>query len=116
MSKTQASRGDILTLTAPSGGVVSGAGVMIGGLFVVPIADAAEGEQFAGARAGAHWLTKTSGQSWSEGDQIFFNSSNGRTTNVSAVGLFPIGAAGADAASADGTGVVVLDGTYTEAV
>lgn len=44
--------GDVLTLIAPAGGVVSGVPVAIGTLVVVPITDAAAGEQFGGKTNG----------------------------------------------------------------
>lgn len=105
-----------LTLTAPSGGVVGGSPVVIGSIFGVPIADAAEGDSFALTRAGVLELAKTTGQTWDEGDRIFWNDSTKRCTKTSAVGLYAIGSATAAAATADVVGAVALDGVAVVAV
>lgn len=52
MAKNFVQDGDVLTLTAPTGGVTSGVPVAIGQLVVVPITDAAEGELFGGKTNG----------------------------------------------------------------
>ena len=52
--------GDVLQLTAPSGGVVSGGIYAIGTLVVVAITDAAEGKLFSAATGGV-WTVETTG-------------------------------------------------------
>lgn len=52
MAKNFVQDGDVLTLVAPVGGVVSGVPVAIGQLVVVPITSAAEGEKFGGKTNG----------------------------------------------------------------
>lgn len=52
MAKNFVEDGDVLTMIAPAGGVVSGTPVAIGTLVVVPITDAAVGEQFGGKTNG----------------------------------------------------------------
>lgn len=52
MAKNYIQDGNVLTLTAPTGGVTSGALVAIGTLVVVAIANAAEGALFAGKTNG----------------------------------------------------------------
>ncbi|OEO24061.1 hypothetical protein AX279_19720 [Pseudomonas sp. J237] len=52
MAKNFVQDGDVLTLPAPAGGVVSGVPVAIGQLVVVPITDAAAGELFGGKTNG----------------------------------------------------------------
>ena len=52
--------GDVLQLTAPTGGVVSGGIYAIGALVVVAIADADAGESFAAATNGV-WTVETTG-------------------------------------------------------
>ena len=47
MAKNYRQDDDIITVTAPEGGVKSGAGVVLGALFGIAGADAAEGELFA---------------------------------------------------------------------
>lgn len=61
MAKNYVQDGDALQLTAPSGGVVSGGIYAIGALVVVAIADAAEGEIFAGKTNGVWNVPATAG-------------------------------------------------------
>ncbi len=58
MAKNYVSDGSVLTLIAPSGGVVSGTPVKIGALVVVPLESAAVGVKFAGKADGV-WLLPT---------------------------------------------------------
>lgn len=44
--------GNVLTLTAPTGGVVGGKPVTIGSVVVVPVSDAEAGDSFVGRRCG----------------------------------------------------------------
>lgn len=53
--------GDTLDMVAPSGGVVSGAGVLIGAVFGVPVVSAAQGETFALQVTGVFDLTAATG-------------------------------------------------------
>ena len=50
-----------ITLVAPSGGVTSGVPILIGGLVVIPAANAAEGERFSGYTRGVYTLAKATG-------------------------------------------------------
>src|SRR5690606_30426396 len=61
MAKNYIQDGDVLTLTAPAGGVVSGGVYAIGTLVVVAIADAAAGAQFAGKATGVWRLPAAAG-------------------------------------------------------
>ncbi len=54
MAKNYKQDGNVLTLTAPTGGVVSGGIYAIGALVVVAVATAAAGESFA-AHTGGVW-------------------------------------------------------------
>ena len=60
MAKNYVQDGDVLQLTAPTGGVVSGGIYAIGTLVVVAIADAAAGEKFA-AKPNGVWSVETTG-------------------------------------------------------
>lgn len=68
--------GNILDLIAPSGGVVSGAPVLIGSILAVPVASAAEDEVFAGAVEGVFTLAKLAANTWATGDKVNWNDSN----------------------------------------
>lgn len=52
MAKNYVQDGDVLTLTAPVGGVVAGVPVAIGQLVVVPLVTVAAGQPFAGRTDG----------------------------------------------------------------
>ena len=93
--------GNVLTLTAPAGGVVSGAGYMIGDLFVVALHDAAEGAAFEGQCVGCWQLPKSSGEAWSEGVAIYWDGAE-CTTTAEGNKLIGHAAAGADASATVG--------------
>lgn len=75
--------GETLDLIAPSGGVTSGLGYLIGALFVVAAVTAAEGEDFAGARTGVFDLdatTHASTQAFAAGDPVYWNDTTKKVT------------------------------------
>ncbi|MDO9173550.1 MAG: DUF2190 family protein, partial [Actinomycetota bacterium] len=94
------------TFTAPAT-VTSGAPLVIGNIFVVPKADAASGDTFAGYIAGKHSVPKTSAQAWVQGDAIYWTGST--TTNVQTGVLKQIGQAAAVAANPSSTGYVEIN-------
>lgn len=111
--------GSILDLTVPAGGVVSGTPIKIGSFLVVPQCTVTAAEvtaagagvlEFAGKIDGVFEFTKISAQAWAEGDLVYFNTSSGFVTNVSATGVFLIGAATAPALNPSSTGFVRLNG------
>lgn len=74
--KNFVSSGRTLDLTAPSGGVVSGSPVKIGGFIAVPRVSAAEGDVFAADVEGVYDVKAEgagSGQAWAEGDVIYWD-------------------------------------------
>jgi predicted RecA/RadA family phage recombinase len=102
--------GDVLTLTAPSGGVTSGVPVEIGSWLVVPATTAAVGESFEGQLVGVFRdMPKATGETWSVGEILHWDAGNANFT-ATAAGNLRAGAAVAAAASGDTTGVVRLDG------
>jgi predicted RecA/RadA family phage recombinase len=103
--------GIIVTLTAPTGGVVSGGVYQIGQLLVVAMADAAETLPFEGRTTGVFTVTKIGSQAWSEGDLVYWDDGNTRFTTVEAGHLLAGHAVAAVASGAgDTTGSVRLDG------
>lgn len=60
MAKNYVQDGNVLQLTAPTGGVVSGGIYAIGALVVVAIADAAAGQNFP-AKTNGVWSVETTG-------------------------------------------------------
>lgn len=111
--------GSILDLTVPAGGVVSGTPLKIGSFLVVPQCTVTAAEvtaagagvlKFAGKIDGVFEFTKISAQAWAEGDLIYFNTTSGFMTNVSATGVFLAGAATEAAANPSAVGRVRLNG------
>lgn len=100
--------GDILSLTAPAGGVTSGTPVQIGQLLCVPVADAAATETFQGQVRGVFTLSKTSAQAWTEGALVYWDDTASEVTTVPD-GNLPIGHAAAAAANPSSTGSVRID-------
>lgn len=101
--------GEQLSLTAPTGGVVSGSGYLIGSLFVVAATTAAETESFVGVTCGVFTLPKVSAQAWTEGQKIYWDAANARCTTVATDGSL-IGVAKAVAANPSSSGQVRLNG------
>lgn len=102
--------GDVMTLTAPTGGVVSGLGYQIGKLFVVASGDAAETEEFEGQVTGVCDLVKTTSQAWTEGQALYWDDSTKKVTSTAGANLH-IGVAARIEESADAVGRVRLNGT-----
>jgi predicted RecA/RadA family phage recombinase len=101
--------GDVLTLIAPGGGVVSGNFYQIGGILVCATHDAAAGEEFTGKTTGVYRITKVAGTPWAQGALVYFDAST-QSFSTSAVGNVKAGIAVAAADSAATGGLVRLDG------
>jgi len=101
--------GKVLTIPAPSGGVVSGTLKVIGSLVGVPVTDAAEDELFAFDTTGVFEVPKTSAQAWTVGAKIYWTAGGEATTTATANTL--IGIAVAVAANPSDTGQVKIGPT-----
>lgn len=101
--------GEILTLTAPSGGVVSGTLYKIGSLIVCALITAAEAAQFTAIAAGVALVAKTAGETWSEGEKLYYVSATKALTTTAGSNTL-CGVATAAALSAATTGYARLDG------
>jgi predicted RecA/RadA family phage recombinase len=102
--------GTVLTFTAPSGGVVSGGGYIVGDKFVIAAIDAAVGTKFTGQDQGVFNLPKLSTDVIAEGVRVWWDATNSRVT-VTATSNRCIGTAEAAA----GNGVTTVDVLLTEA-
>ncbi len=111
--KTFIQEGSALTLTAPGSGVVSGTGVLIGALFVIPTVTAAAGQAFVGLVWGVVEHAKVSAQAWTEGQRLYWNAALSQVTSVATDGPF-IGIAAAAASNPSSTGKVCLAGAGAE--
>jgi len=109
MSRTFIQCGDVLTLTAPTGGVTSGTPVLIGGLLVVPRTTAAQTLPFDADTEGVHYLPKATGTAWTEGQLLYWDDTAKKVTTVS-TSNYRIGCASAAAASGDTSGYIKLNG------
>jgi predicted RecA/RadA family phage recombinase len=109
MSTNYLSPGDVIELTAPTGGVVRGSPVLIADILVIPTDSVAQTLRFQGKTCGVWTLNKATGQTWAEGAILYWDNSAFKfTTTVTSNRR--AGVAVAAAASGDTTGVVRLDG------
>jgi predicted RecA/RadA family phage recombinase len=108
--KNQVQEGHALYVTAPSGGLTSGNGYLIGNLFGVAAFSATAGASGVLWRVGVYALTKLSAQAWNIWDIIYWDPNNSWCTNVAVTGGVRIGVAAAATANPTGTGNVLLDG------
>jgi len=81
--KTAIESGDVLTLTAPSGGVVSGSAYLIGSLVVVATETVAQTLPFVGLVLGCVDLPKVAEEGWTEGVKLYWDVSPAGLTIVS---------------------------------
>ena len=101
--------GNVVTLVAPAGGVVSGSVYKIDQLVVVATATVAAASNFEGARIGVFTaLPKDNGDAWAQGAPLYWDDGNSRFTTVSAAGLVLCATAAEAALLADTTGPVLL--------
>jgi predicted RecA/RadA family phage recombinase len=100
--------GDSLQLIAPAGGVVGGSPVKQGSLIGIPVASAAENDQFTLSLKGAFSdLPKAAGEVWAVGDMVYWSTANSNFTKT--VGANTFGGYAYDAAlSAAVVGSVLL--------
>lgn len=101
--------GEVMSFTAPTGGVTKGVPVLIGALLVVPTDTVAQTLQFQGQCYGVWTLPKATGEAWTEGALLYWDNTNGEFTTTATANA-RAGVAAAAAASADTTGSVRLDG------
>jgi predicted RecA/RadA family phage recombinase len=83
-------RGQVLTLTAPDGGVVSGTGYQIGSLVVVAVKSVAAGSPFPALVKGVVDVTKVGDEVWGENEKIYFDESEGKFTEDSDTSSNPL--------------------------
>jgi predicted RecA/RadA family phage recombinase len=101
--------GEVLKLTAPSGGVVAGTPKLIGSIVVVPPVTAAQTVQFSAMVTGVATVAKATGATWSEGEKIYWDVGDGNF-NTSAGGNTLAGVAVEAALSGATTGKLRFDG------
>lgn len=102
--------GKTLTLTAPTGGVVSGNFYKIGAVFGVAVQSAAEGAAFDLETGGVYDLAKTAGNTFAAGADVYATPAGVMTSTAS--GNTKVGAAVAAAAAGDATVRVRLNDNF----
>jgi predicted RecA/RadA family phage recombinase len=107
-------RGDMITVTAPTGGVSSGQGVLVGNLFGVAATTAAEGESVEIATIGVYELPKLVSAVIAAGARVAWDDT-AKQVVLPATGMVPIGTATLAAGNGVATVRVRLDGVATEA-
>ena len=75
--------GNVLTFTAPSGGVTSGQGVLIGDTFGIVLADADEGDECEVGTVGVYTIDKAT-DAMIEGEKLWWDDSAKNVTTTSA--------------------------------
>src|SRR5262245_53077648 len=108
MSRSFGQLGDVMTFTAPTGGVTAGVAYLSGGLFVVAKNTALVGVAFDGDVNGVVSLAKVTGEgTLAEGQVVYWDVTNVRVTIDSTAGL-PIGVIAVSALTGDTTASVRL--------
>lgn len=102
--------GDVITVAAPVGGAVSGAGVLINALFGIAMRDAVEGEDVPLQISGVVDLPKATG-ALATGAKVYWDATNHNVT-ATATGNTLIGVAVAAAASGDVLTRLRLNGAF----
>jgi len=108
--------GRILEMTAPAGGVTSGTGYLIGGLYGVAVHDADATEKFSFAVEGVYTLPKeATTAAFTEGERVFWDDT-AKEMDESAAGRYHAGVAVEAAIATDATVKVKLLGFAESAV
>lgn len=100
--KNFVSEGRLVDITAPSGGVTSGVGVLIGTLFGVATVTAAEGETASILTSGVVEIAKTSALAIDVGDRLFWDGTN-KVVNKTSTAQQQVGVAVSAAANPSAT-------------
>jgi len=108
--------GDNMTLVAPSGGVTSGVGYVIGALFAVSEDTVAATYDFVGMTEGVFQFTKDTGDTAAQGAKVWWDNTNKKVEFASATGLYEIGTLMSAATSGVLTAKVRLNGIAVTAV
>lgn len=107
-------RGDMITVTTPTGGVTSGQGVVVGNLFGVAATTAAEGDSIEIATVGVFELPKLVSAVIAAGARVAWDDT-AKQIVLPGTGMLPIGIAVLAAGNGATIARVRLDGVATEA-
>ncbi|HMR03697.1 MAG TPA: DUF2190 family protein [Candidatus Competibacter phosphatis] len=104
--------GHVITVTAPTGGVTSGEGMIIGNIFGVAAYSAAEGDPLELATTGVYKLPKATTTVLTVGARVAWDNT-AKNINVPGAGRFPVGVATEAAGNGITSVAVRLDGVAT---
>jgi len=117
MARSYISQGDVITLTAPTGGVVAGTAYLIVNLIVIAQTTAAQTLPFDGYVTGIHSVTKVASQAWAEGDIVYWDNSAKNFTKTSTANYRAgVACAVVGGSAGETTGIVRLNGVGVTAV
>lgn len=112
--KNHIQKGDVITVSAPAGGIAAGEGTIIGNIFGIAAYAAAVGEPVELATIGVYQLPKATAAVLTVGARVAWDNT-AKNINVPGAGRFPVGIA-TEAAENGITSVAVrLDGVATVA-
>ncbi len=102
--------GGTITMLAPVGGTVSGQPILIGDFFGVANETKAAGERVGVSPFGVFYnQPKTTGETWGQGDRLFFDTGTLKLTASSGAGRFLVGYCESAALSAATTATVIYN-------
>lgn len=107
--------GHMITVPAPTGGIKSGAGIIVGNLFGVAAMTVAEGKDVEIATTGIFDLPKAPAAVFTLGQRVSWDATNNLVV-APATGMFPIGVVTQAAANGSTMALVRLDGVSVIAV
>lgn len=112
--KNYIQEGDIIGVTAPSGGIVSGEGLIVGSLFGVALHASTEGEAVEVATKGVYQLPKATAAVVAVGTRVAWDNT-AKNINLPGAGRFLVGIATEAAGNGITSVAVRLDGVATVA-
>ena len=112
--KTFIQPGNIITVTAPVGGITAGQGLLIGGLFGIAAYTAPAGNPLELSTTGVFQFPKANAAVLTVGMRVSWDDT-AKQVNAPATGRFPIGVAIEDAGNGVTSVAVRLDGMATAA-
>jgi predicted RecA/RadA family phage recombinase len=115
MAKNFIQPGEVVTVTAPAGGVASGDVIVVGNLAGVCTTSAATGAEVELAVVGVFELPKATGAAINAGQSVWWSTTDKNVKNASAAGLWPIGVAVRAAGTTDTSVRVRLNGVAVAA-
>jgi predicted RecA/RadA family phage recombinase len=106
--------GDMISVTAPAGGIASGQGIVVGSLFGVAAKAAAEGESVEIATTGVYELPKAPATVIAQGARVAWDDA-AKLVVLPGIGFYPFGIAVLAAGNGPTVVRVRLDGVATAA-